>query len=53
MKMSKMFLFLFFKEGMSVVVLDAAILIEAGWDTMVQEVWVTIVPPAEVSGGFH
>ena len=29
--------------------LDAAILLEAGWDTMVHEVWVTIVPPAEVS----
>ena len=30
-------------------VLDAAILLEAGWDSMVQEVWVTIIPPAEVS----
>ena len=30
------------------VVLDAAILLEAGWDSMVHEVWLTIVPPAEV-----
>ena len=29
--------------------LDAAILLEAGWDSMVHEVWVTIVPPAEVT----
>ena len=29
--------------------LDAAVLLEAGWDTMVHEVWVTIIPPAEVS----
>ena len=36
-------------EGKSVVVLDAAILLEAGWDSMVHEVWVTIVPPAEVT----
>ena len=29
--------------------LDAAILLEAGWDSMVHEVWLTIVPPAEVT----
>ena len=39
---------IFFSEGRSAVVLDAAILLEAGWDSMVHEVWLTIVPPEEV-----
>ena len=30
-----------------VVILDAAILLEAGWDQDCQEVWVSIVPPGE------
>ncbi|KAI0210275.1 Bifunctional coenzyme A synthase [Lamellibrachia satsuma] len=35
------------KEGKDVVVLDAAVLLEAGWDTMVHEVWTTSVPKDE------
>ncbi len=36
--------------GKSVVVLDAAVLLEAGWESMVHEVWVSIVPKQEVRG---
>ncbi len=32
------------KQGVEVVVLEAAILIEAGWDSLVDEVWVTVAP---------
>ena len=32
-----------------VIVLDAAVLIEAGWDSFVHEVWTTLVPRDEVS----
>lgn len=36
------------KEGFDgVVILDAAILLEAGWDEDCHDVWVSIVPPAE------
>ena len=31
----------------SVLVLDAAVLLEANWQSMVHEVWVAIVPPNE------
>ena len=34
--------------GKDVVVLDAAVLLEAGWDAMVHEVWTTSVPKDEV-----
>nr|CAG4644061.1 EOG090X0864 [Lepidurus arcticus] len=34
-------------KGTQIVVLDAAILLEAGWDKICQEVWVTFVPPEE------
>ncbi|KAK3595443.1 hypothetical protein CHS0354_003437 [Potamilus streckersoni] len=37
----------FQKEGKSVVVLEAALLLEAGWDNIVHEVWTNIIPPAE------
>lgn len=30
-------------------VLDAAVLLEAGWDDFVHEVWTTIIPQDEVS----
>ncbi len=33
-------------EGMPVVVLEAAVLIEAGWTPITDQVWVVIVPPA-------
>ncbi len=34
-------------EGIEVCVIEAAILLEAGWDAMVNEVWVTTVPVDE------
>lgn len=34
-------------EGFKVCVLDAAVLLEAGWDTATDEVWVTFVPENE------
>ena len=34
--------------GKEVVVLDAAVLLEASWDSMVHEVWTTLVPKDEV-----
>jgi len=37
--------------GHSVVVLDAAILLEAGWDDIVHEVWTTVIPLDEVRRG--
>ncbi|KAL3885381.1 hypothetical protein ACJMK2_025451 [Sinanodonta woodiana] len=37
----------FHKEGKAVVVLEAALLLEAGWDKIVHEVWTNIIPPAE------
>jgi len=35
-------------EGVGVVVVEAAVLFEAGWDSLVDEVWVTDSPAAEV-----
>ncbi|CAG5117334.1 unnamed protein product [Candidula unifasciata] len=35
------------KTGATVVVLEAAVLIEAGWDSMVHEIWATFVPREE------
>ncbi|XP_053387502.1 bifunctional coenzyme A synthase-like isoform X2 [Mercenaria mercenaria] len=35
------------KDGHKVIVLDAAVLLEAGWDDMCHEVWTTIVPQDE------
>lgn len=34
--------------GKQVCVLDAAVLLEAGWADMVHEVWVSIIPEEEV-----
>ncbi|KAJ0044082.1 hypothetical protein NL108_010182 [Boleophthalmus pectinirostris] len=34
-------------EGKQVCVLDAAVLLEAGWNDMVHEVWVTVIPEEE------
>ncbi len=36
------------EQGATVVVLDAAILIEAGWDSLVDEVWVVAAPEETV-----
>lgn len=38
----------FFLAGKQVCVVDAAVLLEAGWTDMVHEVWVTIIPDEEV-----
>ena len=35
--------------GFKVCILDAAVLLEAEWDHACHEVWVTVVPPKEVS----
>jgi dephospho-CoA kinase len=36
------------KQGVRVMVLDAAILLEAGWISLVDEVWVTVASPETV-----
>ena len=36
------------RQGVGVVVLEAPLLIEAGWTSLVDEVWVTVVPEATV-----
>ncbi|MFC1989522.1 dephospho-CoA kinase [Chloroflexota bacterium] len=36
------------RQGMDVVVLEAAILLEANWTSLVDEVWVTVTPEAMV-----
>ncbi|XP_062578429.1 bifunctional coenzyme A synthase-like [Saccostrea cucullata] len=35
------------KEGKTIVVLEAAILLKAGWETMCHEVWGCVIPLAE------
>ena len=35
--------------GFKVCILDAAVLLEAEWDRACHEVWVSVVPPKEVS----
>ena len=36
------------RQGVSVVVLEAPLLLEAGWTSLVDEVWVTVAPEAAV-----
>lgn len=36
------------RQGVEVMVLEAALLLEAGWDSLVDEVWVTSSPPEQV-----
>ena len=36
------------RQGMDVVILEASLLIEAGWTSLVDEVWVTVAPEATV-----
>lgn len=36
--------------GKHVCVIDAAMLLEAGWQNMVHEVWTVVIPVTEVSG---
>lgn len=35
-------------KGFGVCVVDAAVMLKAGWDKHVHEIWVTIVPEKEV-----
>lgn len=37
-----------FPSGKQVCVVDAAVLLEAGWTDMVHEVWVAMIPEEEV-----
>lgn len=39
-----------FEAGYQIVVMEAAILIQAGWDQHVHEIWTCIIPPEEVIG---
>jgi len=39
---------LYEEEKKEVVVLEAAVLLTAGWQNSVHEVWTCIIPPAEV-----
>lgn len=38
--------------GKHVCVIDAAMLLEAGWQNMVHEVWTVVIPETEVSGPY-
>ena len=38
-----------FFSGKSVVILDAAVLLEAGWDKICHEIWVSVIPKPEVN----
>mgnify|MGYP001295336640 FL=1 len=40
-------------DGVSVVVLEAAVLLEAGWDSLVDEVWTVTAPAAVVLERLH
>ena len=35
------------EDGVEVCVVEAAVMLEAGWDEMMNEIWVTVVPPKE------
>ena len=41
------------QQGEEVVVLEAAVLVEAGWDSLVDEIWVTYSPEMEVVERLH
>ncbi|XP_046585240.1 bifunctional coenzyme A synthase-like [Haliotis rubra] len=49
MKLAEAEISKFEKSGKEVVILDAAVLLEAGWDSSVHEVWSTFVPRAEAT----
>lgn len=40
--------FTFYFAGKKIVILDAAVLLEAGWQNMTNEVWVAVIPRTEV-----
>lgn len=37
------------EAGKKIIVVEAALLLEANWDESCHEVWVVIIPPEEVS----
>jgi phosphopantetheine adenylyltransferase/dephospho-CoA kinase len=37
-----------FEAGYQIVVMEAAVLLQAGWDQHVHEIWACIIPPEEV-----
>lgn len=39
-----------FEAGHQIVVMEAAVLLQAGWDKHVHEIWACIIPPEEVTG---
>jgi phosphopantetheine adenylyltransferase/dephospho-CoA kinase len=41
------------ESGEKIIILDAAVLIEAGWDSVCHEVWMTFVPREEVRVDSH
>ena len=43
----------FRRRGTEVVVVDAALLLEAGWDSLVEEVWVAYAPEEKVVDWLH
>ena len=47
LKLAKVEIARYREEGFKVCVLDAAVLLEAGWDKEADEVWVTFVPESE------
>jgi phosphopantetheine adenylyltransferase/dephospho-CoA kinase len=38
-----------YKAGYQIIVMEAAVLLQAGWDQHVHEVWACIIPVEEVS----
>jgi dephospho-CoA kinase len=38
-----------YKEGFDVIVIEAAVLIQAGWQPICHEIWTCIIPQEEVS----
>lgn len=47
MKLAETDILKFEEQGFEVCVLDAAVLLEAGWDKFVNEVWVAVIPECE------
>ena len=39
------------EEGFKVCILDASVLLEAGWDNETNEVWMTFAPESEALSG--
>lgn len=39
----------YYEEGHKIVIIEAAVLLKAGWDRFCNDIWVSIVPPDEVN----